>query len=63
MILLDSNGEIVANVREDQYPLKMPIATMWGNRVYRLKINYYRDPNTKELDKTRIKSVNLEIER
>lgn len=59
--LIDSKGQLVARLESEQFPLKVVVLTTGGLREYMTRLNYVRDEETKKLDKTKVKSVNMTL--
>lgn len=59
--LKDKDGNILAVVPETIFPLRMPISTTFGDKEYKIRLNYKRDRETKQLT-NKIKSVNMVVE-
>ena len=60
--ILDSKGNEIAKVSEDMFPLQIPAITITGKKDYKVYLNYVRKQDGTK-DKTKIKNINVGIER
>lgn len=58
----DSHGNPLFEVKEDSFPLQIPVDTVTGRKVYKMYLNHLRKTDGTK-DRSKVKNINLGIDR